>query len=479
MATECIEVQEWIEEEIYRPVDEWVEKTENKCKKRSRWNPLRWLCQLVTKLVQIVVWVVTKALKLLVRTVCKIVGALVSAFLGSLGGLWDVIVGGFTLDLSRFFDGFITIFGSGLDAALNLLRISLLIDTFSFVYEEWSRRELRNYVRKLLDAKYRGQELSDIKDALQLDHGVFGLRMSARAVRTYLDSETPSPTEPGVPNLIVLNRGTKINLKELCGFASTEGYWNQKRYKTLKKGPFATGGGGGEIDNPITEVELNTYIASDGAEGPKFFVFSMRDSVLETKLRAAELKGREIGLMLSWDREDVEVCLPEHINHDGDGNTRQGPHVRFLKDMLKRTSASLDKPGASAEQCKPVAAGVFRFTNTLRGLSACLELSACGQGPDDASGVTFIDNKPDIVWKYVPIHEFGHYFGLCHVDGLNRIMYSPKENSWFTWTTIPKLLLINGEPTFTLDEAKRVWDHIVQYFPPSCLGSRPPAPVIA
>lgn len=45
-----------------------------------------------------------------------------------------------------------------------------------------------------------------------------------------LDSETPSPTDPTAPNLVVLNESGAINLRELCGFAFTEGFWNRKRY---------------------------------------------------------------------------------------------------------------------------------------------------------------------------------------------------------------------------------------------------------
>src|SRR5204863_7291462 len=120
--------------------------------------------------------------------------------------------------------------------------------------------------------------------------------------------------------------------------------------------------------------------------------------------------------------------------------------------------------------CTPVAVGVFRYTDGLRGITACLEGSSCQQA-HDASGVTFIDNKPDLVWKYVPIHELGHYFGLCHVAGVERIMFTPKGpngeslNWWevikrgFTWSTLPKFLLTKGEPTFTLHEAMQAWDY--------------------
>ena len=93
----------------------------------------------------------------------------------------------------------------------------------------------------------------------------------------------------------MLDESGAINLKELCGFKFPQGFWNRKRYKTLKKGIVVAGGGGGDFDNPISEDELNTYLTSRGASGPKFIVLPMRDGVLDSKLSAAEDKGRSLG----------------------------------------------------------------------------------------------------------------------------------------------------------------------------------------
>ncbi len=485
MAIECVETQEWIEEEISKPVEEWVEKSEKKCKKRKWYDPRRWLCWLVLTLVKVVRWVVVKVGKWVVRTVCKIVGAVLGFVRDFFTGLWDVLAGIFTLDWRRILDGLITIGAGFIDLVATLARIQYLGDTLDYIIEEYNRGQLRDYVRKLLEKKYSGDELADIKKTLRVDHGAFGYRIPMRAIRTILDSETPSPREPGVPNLVVLHEQGEINLRELCGFDFTEGFWNRKRYKTLKKGLHVGGGGGGEIDNPISAGELDTYLSSRGAQGPKFIVLCMRDGVLKTKLRAAELKGRELGLMPQWKEETREVTLPEHIKHKGfDTGVADPSLVRFLTDIIGRQSkvrdangVLIDETAALGDLCTPVAVGVFRYTDTLRGISACLKGSSC-QRLHDASGVTFIDNKPDIVWKYVPIHELGHYFGLCHVDGVDRIMYSPRQNSWFDWWTLPKLLYTKGEPSFTLGEAKQSWDYIVVHFPAHCLGGNEVGPVI-
>ena len=494
MATECVESQEWIEEEISKPATEWVEKTEQKCKKRKWYDPRRWLCYLVTTFVKVIVWVTVKVGKWVVRTVCKIVGTILGFIRDFFTGLWDIVAGIFTLDWRRILDGLIQIVAGFIDGLLKLLRVVFLVDTLDYIITEIQRNQLRAYVRTKLGFKYSGRDFQDIVDTLRIDHGAFGYRIPMWAIRTFLDSETPSPDEPGTPNLWVLNDKKEINLRELCGFDFTEGFWNRKRYKTLKKGLHATGGGGGEIDNPISEDELDTYISSRGAEGPKFIVLCMRDGVLNTKLRAAELKGRELGLMPQWKEEMQEVTKTEHIKHKGfDTGVASSSLVRFLADIIGRKKkarnppppngdgAVIDETDALNDLWTPVAVGVFLYTDSLRGIAACLKGSSCGQDPHDASGVTFIDNKPDIVRKYVPIHELGHYFGLCHVHGLDRIMYNPREDkgAWnkfkgaFTWRTLYSLVILKGEPSFTLEEGMLTWDYIIEHFPPVCLGAKP------
>lgn len=469
----CTEIQEWVEEEVSKPVEEWEERQEKKCKEYPWYDPRGWVCWFVTILVKVVRWVLVTVGKWVIRTVCKIVAIVVDVITAIATGLWDIIVGIFTLDWRRILDGLLTIVVGVVKGFFNLVRIALLGDTIDFIREEIEKGQLRDHVRGLLEAKYSGDTLQQIKDAIRLDHGAFGLRLGATAFRTTLDSETPSATDPAVPNLVILHETGAINLRELCGFEFTEGFWNRKRYKTLKKEVVISGGGGGEFDNPISEDELNTYLSSRGAEGPEFTVFPMRDGVLDTKLTAAEDKGRQLGLMISWERALVPVTAAAHIKHNGfDTSVANTSLVSFLDDVINRTRKSVDPGVARGELCHPVAVGVFRFTDSLRGLASILDTSACGLSGRDASGVTFIDNTLDEVWKYVPIHELGHYFGLCHVDGVDRIMVSTKEKSWWDWSVIPNLVYLKGEPYFTLDEAKAAWDHIVANFDPTCLGAK-------
>jgi hypothetical protein len=46
-------------------------------------------------------------------------------------------------------------------------------------------------------------------------------------------------------------------------------------------------------------------------------------------------------------------------------------------------------------------------------------------------------------------------------DGLDKIMYSPRENDWWRWNLILEFLWWLGEPKFTLDDGKKAWDFII------------------
>lgn len=481
MARVCTQMDVWIEEEVSKPVEQWEWQQKEKCKKYAWYDPRGWVCWVAWVLVKVVRWVTVTVGRWVTRIVCKLVVTVVDALKNIITGLWDVIVGIVTLDWRRILDGLIKI---GLGIALGFIGLVRLIvcDTADFIRGEIDKQRLRTFVRLKLQWKYDEPTRTQIAEAIRLDFGAFGLRLHGTAYRTFLDSETDSPTEPGVPNLVVLHESGAINLEELCGFDFPAGFFNRKRYKTLKKGTVITGGGGGEVDNPISEGELDTYLSSRGAEGPKFLVLAMRDGVLDTKLAAAQDKGVQLGLMLSWDRDTREVTQPDHIVQHGYDLDAEFALARFLVEVIgrtDRTDAGAQTPptleaaeaAAKSELCHPVVVGVFKYTDTLRGLADALEASTC-QRRHNASGAAFLDNFPDAVWKYVPIHELGHTFGLCHVDGIDRIMVSTRDHSWWSWSLLWSWCL-RGEPYFTFGEAVSTWDYILDHFAPECLGATP------
>lgn len=80
MGRVCREVQEWIEEQIEKPIEEWENRQEERCREQEcNWWCLccnKWFCWLVWVLVKIIRWVVVTVGKWVTRIVCEIVNVI-------------------------------------------------------------------------------------------------------------------------------------------------------------------------------------------------------------------------------------------------------------------------------------------------------------------------------------------------------------------------------------------------------------------
>jgi hypothetical protein len=460
----CEQINEWVEEQVSKPVEEWVEKEEKKCKKKKckKWCLCcnKWFCWIETFIVKVVTWVVVTIGKWVIRTVCKVIAATVDFIKDAFVGIFNILIGIFTLNWGRIRDGFGRILGGLFSFALKLLRIGLLGDTIDFIRDEINKSKLRKYVAKLLEAKYSGDELKAIKEALSVDHGAFGFRIKVTAYRSYVRSDYRSEKiKP--PDLILWHEDPNagINLKELSGYEYSN-FWNRFRPEVIAD------------SGEFSESDMEEYISSRGSTGKNFSIFCMDKDTLQTKLDTASEKGIQIGLMPQWHRSDIQVTKAGYVRQQGN----ESAICDFLIEVIRRHRKTENETLAREELCALPAVGVFLYADDYMGYSAHLYDSTCLNATtfpgSETSGVTFRDRIPDWIWKYVPIHEIGHYFGLCHVDGLERIMFSNKTNSKFSWWTIPEYIYLEGGPRFTLAEGKKAWDYIVSNFSSLCLSHR-------
>ncbi|GEM_PF-699511 len=74
----CREIQTWITENISRPIENWVNREERRCREQScNWWCLccnKWFCWIVVVVVKVVSWVVETVTRLVTEVVCTIVG---------------------------------------------------------------------------------------------------------------------------------------------------------------------------------------------------------------------------------------------------------------------------------------------------------------------------------------------------------------------------------------------------------------------
>ncbi|WP_402371297.1 metallopeptidase domain-containing protein [Isoptericola rhizosphaerae] len=460
MAEICRDIDEWIEEEVSRPIEEWEERQEERCREEEcNWWMLclnKLFCWLVTVLVKVVRWIVVTVGRWVTRTVCTIIAIVVDLVVALATGLWDVVVGIFTWDWERVRDGFVTVLGGALVAVLGLLRVGLLLDTVDFVREEIQESRLRDHVRGLLARRFARdpEALAAARRATGVDHGAFGLRLLGRATRAFVRSDRTGP-DGGVPELVRWHEdpALDIDVRVLAGYDS-EGFWRHGR-------PQVVG---------ADERQVDAYLRDRG--GRSFQIYPMSEGTLRHKTSVCAERSRELGLIYQFVLDEREVTDPAHVVL----TTGQDD---YDIDVLGRVNERVDPVGAREDLPTPHAGTVFAYAGTLIGLSAHLDDATGVDGTpfpgSFTSGVSVRDRVPDLVYEYVLAHELGHYFGLTHVDGYHRIMYTANPDAGtapVTWWTLPSLILVEQQPKFVLDEAKAVWDYIVAGFPTEALTTR-------
>ena len=77
----CKDINEWAEEQVQKPVEQWANQLQQPCKQQDcNWWCLccnKWLCWLVWVVVKVIVWVVVTVGKWVTHTLCEIVADVV------------------------------------------------------------------------------------------------------------------------------------------------------------------------------------------------------------------------------------------------------------------------------------------------------------------------------------------------------------------------------------------------------------------
>ena len=499
MALICRQIDEFIEEEISKPVEEWVERQERRCREADcNWWTLclnKVFCWIATFLAKVIYWVVETIVRLVTRTVCRTVSEVFNAGKSFVGGVIDIVVGIVTLNPGRIGRGFVKVAAAGghiFNAARGLLGLAggllwgwggLLVGIFAGAIidsasDGLSNRALRNHVVRLLTAKYGSNQplLDSMKEALGTEHGVFGLRLKATAFQSRIDSTVVAPTDPTQRALRKLHGEGKIDLFKLSGPSSDESEIKRFRPDARITSGFVGGGGGSGVPAP-SEDEIKAYV--NGSDAVSFEVLSIEKGTLESDVNHLRDKFRDLGIIIdAWDYKLVDVSTRSDFITIDDAVGPSG----FLLQAIGRPDLAVSAIVAQASTCAPVVCSIFPYKRLDRsgiGLttmaSTCVSDAVGGTlGPNSVSGATFRDRALDYVYRWLAAHELGHTFGLCHAKaGYDRIMYQPDDSDAVGWRTLYTYLLGPGEPSFTLDEAKAVWTNLVRDMPPTTFSVRP------
>jgi hypothetical protein len=454
MALICREIEERIEEEVWEPVEKWVKKREKKCKKKKckKWCLCcnKWLCWIETFLEKVITRIVKTVINIFVRVVCEIIHDIVEFVIDvitSLGSiiwdilniLWNIITWDWA-DVKKWWKELLADLADLGTTILDAIKIIVRIFTggyiAEYIREKINNKRLKDYVRKLLEKEYgdNPELLDSIKEKINLDFGPFGLEFRATSFRSFVDSRTTEEDQQA--NLLKLHESGIINLYELSGITPSSILDRPEVEASLISG------------GSLSKEDVDDYIKSKG-KSPHFRIYAISKSAEKEKLNVAADKARQIGLKFKWTRDVKEIKGYEDIDV---GRNRL---TEFLQNVIQRDPKGTDV-------CNLAAAAVFTISPVDGRRPFGWTKTYSEKNP--ISGLIHRDRKPTAFFKYVLIHECGHYFSLQHPnhDGLDKIMYSPAENEWWSANLIFEFLWWSGEPRFTLDDGKRTWDFIIK-----------------
>ncbi|HET7230745.1 MAG TPA: hypothetical protein VFJ16_12125 [Longimicrobium sp.] len=325
------------------------------------------------------------------------------------------------------------------------------------VRDSVNQHRLEALIRDSLESAF-----GDDRDRMRRSLATVALRVSPMGVpfqidarRMFLDSENRE-----VNPKTLHDRGV-IDLYRMAGYWSDCGNLNNEPDTEV----VYTG-----TNLHVTYAHLGTYLEDGPGSVPAFRVYAITRAKFRTHLEVARTKMQSLGVRLSYDLGEIEATSFDHLPlnvHDSAGSV---PSDKAVQEALFASMGGRDASGANLGTIPAIshfhyirwaAPGnepreLFGLTSEFRPADKVMEIS----------GVTYRNLTPDWGLRFVLPHELGHYLGLDHENqngedrALEEIMYTPKDGIKIAWSTPFEYLLLEGEPRFTFDDARTVWDWI-------------------
>lgn len=273
------------------------------------------------------------------------------------------------------------------------------------------------------------------RDHLQLGSTRFGLPVSPDLRRMCISSREENVS------LRVLHKEGVFNLFQAAGYTTgcDNGWFNHPRTEVVYAG----------TNVRVTWRDLDLYLSDGPSAVPEFELYAITKQIFERYYKLAQRKARS-GLCF----ENVPI---------GKYRVTQADEIPVNESNQSLLFQRIGRNATAQNLCKPPAIAIFRYTtNSFNGFTSWF------RPPTDVqpSGVTFKDRQPAYMFRWVLIHELGHYFGLDHAghDGAHLIMFTAKESEGLdpvTGETIAELVFFTGEPRFNIEDARDVWDWLM------------------
>ena len=357
----------------------------------------------------------------------------------------DIVFGLLRLDMCRLATGAM---GLGTD----VLQILLLVFNLplgwlggvrdSYVAGSLSRPPDDDNLSRIIDERlvraFAGdpEGLQRARTRVRMSSRPMGLPVLIVPWRFYLDSRSPTVDLGALHNNGQLNLYTAIGGPNVCDGRTVLDF---AHWEAVYAG----------TQVPVTRRDIDFFLSDGPTAVPPFRVYAVELGLYERHLEVARRKGYEIGIEFTWSGiHDYPVANADEFPFEEAAQST-------ILTRFGRTGGGVD------DLCQVPALAIHRYLDrpTGNGLASWFRPPA-DSGP---SGVSFRDRTPEYVFRWVLIHELGHYFGLDHTghSGLEHIMYTNDPAAGLspvTGDTVAEYIVFSGEPHFTLDDARRVWD---------------------
>lgn len=277
--------------------------------------------------------------------------------------------------------------------------------------------------------------------------GADGLAFTADARRLFVSSH-------GRLNLRDLHRSGAINLYRLAGYQSDcGGLVNEPEGEVVYAGS----------DLRVTYADLGAYLDYGPERIPEFRAYGITRKRFRSHLEIARRKSAALGIRLFFPTiGELEATSAQHVPLNAhEDNPPSDVVQQNLFRVMGRTGTSTDDLSVL-----PTLAHFHYVRKNDRELFGLTSWFRPADRDVGASGVTYRNLSPDWGFRWVLVHEMGHYWGLNHGTSddadrsMDEIMFAPSDGKRFSASMVFEYLILGGEPRFALDDVRVAWDWI-------------------